>query len=128
MTDIISLQLYNRIQSLSDLFKKMRGSVDVLRRYLYWGLILVLGCLLVQTVPGTALGDEPQDPAAALGGAEQSEQQEEDQRLENLDRLSDDEVRDIYLNRPQMLPSELTDAEWQRIRDLTQTEGAGEGQ
>ncbi len=97
----------------------------MLKKNIYFVVVLGLAWLFMQMPTGPVFSQQ-QDPAAALEGIEEGQQQEEDQRLESLDGLSDEEVRDIYLNKPWLLPSEITDAEWERIREIVHVKGEGE--
>lgn len=91
----------------------VRGE-DVLRKCIYFGVVLGLAWLFMQMPTGPVFSQQ-QNPAAALEQIEEGQPQEGDQRLESLDGLSDQEVRDIYLNRPWLLPNELTDADQEKI-------------
>jgi hypothetical protein len=102
----------------------VRGG-DVLKKCIYFGAALGLAWLFMQ-LPTESVLAQQQDPAAALGQIEEGQQRGGDQRLESLDGLSDEEVRDIYLNKPSLLPSEITEAEWERIREIVHVKGEGE--
>ena len=68
-------------------------------------LLFTLACWLAP--PLTGLGWVQQDPPVSVNLAQQLQQQ----RLQSLDGLSDEEVRQIYLNEPWRLPNQLSAAD-----------------
>ncbi len=62
-----------------------------------------LGLASLVAAPATAMAQSPTPP-----------------RLQSLRGLSDGELVDIYLHRPWLLPNDLSEADWARIRAIVE--------
>ena len=82
----------------------------MLARIASWFLIAAL------TGPAVVIAQEvPADPTPAPTPA----------RLTTLDGVNDADLYEIYMNQPERLPAEMSDADWARIRQIKEARARG---
>jgi len=86
-------------------------SVAMLKKSFRCAVALVLGWMLMPVLFSPANAQPQALPAIPRNSPT-------DQRLQSVSDLSDADLRDVYLNKPWLLPSVITDAEWDRIRHI----------
>lgn len=92
------------------------------KKYLCYGLLCMLGWGWVAAAPmGTEVVWAQQPPSSPPADNSQTEPLQE-LPLESLEGLSDEDLRDIYLNKPWLLPRDLTEADWERIHRVVYTQ------